>query len=171
MRIPARITPTRIHAAAGRARPAIARGLPAAGAALVLAAWGACAPVPASASIRTATAASATTSGGVSPAAITPPVCFDQTVQVAHDSPGVRVQLHCDFGDTTLPTIFGIVAPLPSHGYLKDVDLIHGTLTYVPLFGGYVGTDSLEFDGYTGTSSASNIATVTFNLLPPAGGP
>jgi hypothetical protein len=85
-----------------------------------------------------------------------PPVCYDQTVQVPLDSPGVPVQLRCS--DPSLSTSFRIVT-LPDHGHLDHRNLAAGTFTYVPL-PGYAGTDSAVFEGVQlGLVSAPAIVT------------
>ena len=88
-----------------------------------------------------------------------PPVCFDQTVAVPPNSPGVPVTLRC--GNLSRPEYFRLVN-LPDHGFLDNRIFQAGTMTYVPDHG-YAGTDSLIFVTYSG-GLWSAPATVTFRV-------
>jgi hypothetical protein len=87
------------------------------------------------------------------------PVCFDQTVTVPADSPGVRFQLQCAPG--SLVTSYRVTV-FPDHGFLDNRNFVTGTFTYVPL-PGYHGTDTMVYQGlHADTPSAPT--TVTFNV-------
>jgi len=88
------------------------------------------------------------------------PGCDDQTLEVPADSAGIKVQLHC--AGTRPATSYRVVS-LPTHGLLDNRDLTTGTFTYVPR-PGFVGTDSMSFQGLTG-DQASTPATVTFTVV------
>lgn len=83
--------------------------------------------------------------------------CAGQTVDVPHDSPGVRVQLSCP--GPVQPSSYRITAG-PAHGSLKDVNLAAGTFTYVPS-AGFAGIDSVRFAGVA-VGKQSPEATVSF---------
>jgi hypothetical protein len=84
------------------------------------------------------------------------PTCFDQTVQVPRNSPGVSFQVSCNFSSG-----FRIV-DVPDHGHLDNRNLVTGTFTYVPLED-YTGLDSMTFVGLSGAVESAP-AVVTFQV-------
>jgi len=87
------------------------------------------------------------------------PRCDDQALAVPADSAGIKVQLHCA---GTRPATSYHIGSLPIHGLLDNRNLTAGTFTYVPR-PGFVGTDSMTFQGLIG-DEASTPATVTFTV-------
>jgi hypothetical protein len=87
------------------------------------------------------------------------PVCSDQTISVAYNSPGVPIRLRCT--ELSRPEYFQLVS-LPDHGFLDNRNLQAGTMTYVP-HAGYTGTDSLIFVAVSG-GVFSAPGTVTFHV-------
>jgi len=95
------------------------------------------------------------------------PLCFDQTVPVPANGPGVPVQLHCAPGSRV--TSYRIISH-PDHGFLDNRNLTTGTFTYVPL-SGFTGTDTIVYEGLH-ASRPSAPTTVTFTVgYQPAGAP
>jgi hypothetical protein len=89
------------------------------------------------------------------------PQCAAQTIDVAHASPGVLVQLHC--ADVSRPASFQLRSG-PSHGKLVGFDVAKGTFTYVPAVD-YAGTDTVTFAA-TAVGQVSADTTVTFLNAP-----
>ena len=87
------------------------------------------------------------------------PICFEQTVPVPVNSPGVPVQLHC--APDSRVTSYRITT-YPDHGFVDNRNFTTGTFTYVPL-PGYSGTDTMVYQGLHGTTPSAPM-TVTFTV-------
>ncbi len=95
-----------------------------------------------------------------------PPTCNGIDKSTAYEQP-VSVALDCGGSG---PLDYALVAPVPSHGTISNLDPDAGTLVYTPS-AGYSGADSFGYEA-SNAAGSSDPATVTVEVgAPPAGAP